>query len=260
MFELTDLAVLLAFCSLPLLIGNHLLLTAKPFSDGTRATGDSFPEQLERRGRWRVYGESVLLVVIVCALGLLLASWAGLEPIRLTNGEIPLRERIWQILKAGVSYGVVAWLVFDLLRVVFFYRHLKTWDEDCRLDNWRPFVGAACFAGVFEELLFRLAILSAIAWGLAIMWPAASGDGLSAVFWIANGGAALAMAASHLSILGAELPKTWFNAAKWISLVFTVSLVLGYVYWEFGFEASVVCHATALLMGWIVSSLVKRWM
>lgn len=258
MFEVADLVVLLVFCGIPLAIGNYLMVTAEPFSDGTLATGEKFPDELRAKGHLRILAEVVVFLAIVCVLGLYVAKHAGVNAIALTNPGVSLAGRLLRIVGAGIVFGLISAIVFDVLRFVAFYDHLKSWDGDVCFRRWRPFCGAALWAGVLEELLFRLVLLSSLAWVASFWWADTDGKPASPAFWVANVLASLVMAASHMSLVGSEVPFTIWNATKWIAIVTVVSLLLGYVYWHYGFEASVICHGSSILLGWLYGSLWKH--
>ena len=65
---MTDLASLIIVLAGPLLLGNYLMTTAEAFSDGTLATGEDFPRQMEEKGKIRVFITTFAALLIVFAV------------------------------------------------------------------------------------------------------------------------------------------------------------------------------------------------
>ena len=254
MIDWTHLASLSIASGILLLLGNWLLLKSDRFSDGSLPFDESWPEQLRSKGVIRVVVESAIVFVVLSGLGLFLAGLAGVTALQSFSDEHSVMPRILRIAALGVGFGIVCGAVFEALRVFLFFPDLKKWNEDCRFSRWRTFCGAAICAGIFEELVFRLILLSALAWAFGFLWRADDGTPASLAFWTANLVVSFLMAVVHIPLAGFAVPRTTVNAIKVLVLVTIVSLLLGYVYWFFGFEIVVLCHASALLFSWLVTS------
>lgn len=83
-----------------------------------------------------------------------------------------------------------------------------------RFSRWRPFVRAAFWAGIVEDLRFRLIGLSFIVYLLGYVCLKTEGGPAAVSFWLANVLVSLAMAASHAAMVGSEIPYTLWNVAK----------------------------------------------
>ena len=190
-------------------------------------------------------------VTLIGALGLFLAERAGLKPLSLMATEQPFAQRLAYVLLLGSGFGVLVAVTFDVLSMAMFYRFHSKWIEDCRFDRWKTFCGAALGAGVAEELVFRLVLLSGLIWAFAAIWPTHG-------FWLANLIASLLMSATHLPIVGSVVPRSVGARIRLIVLVTAVSMILGYAYRSFGLEVAVLAHAVGLLVSWLLWAIVHR--
>lgn len=250
MIDWSYLLVLLSVCSLLLMIGNILLLKSERFQDGTLPFEESWPEQLKTRGVARIIAESAVVLIVLMAAGLLLANLVGMSPSLSLVGTGSLGNRLLKLVGLGLGSGILCGMVFEALRVTLFYADLKTWNEDCQFTRWKTFLGAAITAGIIEELIFRMILLSGLVWGLGWVWPDTDGTSNRTAFWTANLVVSLVMAVTHLPIVGSVVSHSRANVFKLLVLITITSLLLGYVFWTFGFEVAALCHGTALLFSW----------
>jgi Type II CAAX prenyl endopeptidase Rce1-like len=188
----------------------------------------------------------LLLVAGVLAttigLGLPLARTVGLGvPLlerRLAGQSVQLRVRVMlrESGLAGAGMGVMALL---LLRFVFRVP-IPRLASAAKVALWQR-VLVAYEAALEEKLLFRLVLLSLLAWLVGKIWHGQdSRPGLRAL-WTANAIAAIVFAVAHL-------PRVSAAAIALPERVVTTSMagvLFGYLYWKHGLEAAVVAHFAA---------------
>jgi membrane protease YdiL (CAAX protease family) len=188
----------------------------------------------------------LLLVAGVLAttvgLGLLLARKVGLGvPILeswLAGQSVQLRMRamLWESVLAGVGMGVMALLV---LRVVFRVP-IAGLASAAKVAVWKRVLGAY-EAALEEELLFRLVLLSLLAWLFGKVWQGQDSRPGMRALWTANAIASIVFAVAHLSSVSAA-------AIALPGRVVTTSMagvLFCYLYWKHGLEGAVVAHLTA---------------
>jgi len=251
----TQLLTLIA-CSTVLLAGGVMLLTgvtrfadgSLPYPEGAEGAEEYFksPKKIAL-----TITKGVLGVALVCALGLFFVDRIDLKAFSLVDAKKSFLERLTYIIFTGAGFGLSVAIVFDALSVIFFGQFHRKWVEDCQFNRWRTYCGAALFASVSEELVFRLVLLSGFYWAFETICPTYG-------FWPANLTASLLMAATHLPIVGAVAPLNFWNRAKLIGVIAPVSMILGYAYWNFGLEVAISAHAIGLLLSWLFWAIVHR--
>jgi membrane protease YdiL (CAAX protease family) len=181
-------------------------------------------------------------VATLVGIGLLLARNIGLG--------VPLLERrlagqrvqrlLWVMLQesvfAGVSMGIMALLLY-----VFVFRvPLPALAAVSRVTVCRRVLFAYEVA-MLEELLFRLLLLSLLAWLLGKCWHRPDGLPSEGAGWCANVIAAVVFALIHA-------PRTSSMALTFTPRVMTAGMagiLFGYLYWKRGLEAAIIAHFSA---------------
>jgi hypothetical protein len=198
---------------------------------------------------WRLVLVSVAqnLVVIapLTALGLwlgpkvglgapLIASWieGRAQGTRSALGALPIAAAVGAV--AGVltvagALAFVPWLPPELGQV--------------SAPSWWQGLLAALSAGVTEELMLRLGIMTLLVW---LGTRLARRDLPSPVIvWTANALAALAFGALHLPLAASLAPLTTVMIVRTLILNGFVGMVFGWQYWRHGLVAAMVAHASA---------------
>lgn len=96
-------------------------------------------------------------------------------------------------------------------------------------------------AAMLEELLFRLLLLSLLAWLLGKCWHRPDGLPSEGAGWCANVIAAVVFALIHA-------PRTSSMALTFTPRVMTAGMagiLFGYLYWKRGLEAAIIAHFSA---------------
>ncbi len=149
----------------------------------------------------------------------------------------------------GLALGLALASILILYRIAF--AGLST---EAQRDAARRFAGiplcvrltAGIFAGgVWEELIFRWFLLSAVT--LLLGWltgnPAAEAD--STAFRLANAAVALVFGLGHLPMQSAQAPLTRFSAVSVVGLISLAGYLFGECFWRWGIESAMLAHASA---------------
>jgi len=186
-----------------------------------------------------------VLVATVVRLGLLLAENIGrsvpLLEKRLAGQRVwqPLRAMLQEAVFAGVSTGVIALLLY----VFVFHVPLPKLAAIARVALWKR-VLLAYAAAMEEEVLFRLLLLSLLAWLLGKRWHRPDGLPSEGAGWLANLISAAAFALAHT-------PRASWPALAFAPRVMTAGMagvLFGYLYWKHGLEAAIIAHFSADLI------------
>jgi membrane protease YdiL (CAAX protease family) len=188
--------------------------------------------------------------LLLDAVGVAMLVGIGLLLARNIGRGIPLLERrlagqrvqrlLWVMLQksgfAGVSMGIMALLLY-----VFVFRvPLPALAAVSRVTVCRRVLFAYEVA-MLEELLFRLLLLSWLAWLLGKCWHRPDGLPSEGAGWCANVIAAVVFALIHA-------PRTSSMALTFTPRVMTAGMagiLFGYLYWKRGLEAAIIAHFSA---------------
>lgn len=106
--------------------------------------------------------------------------------------------------------------------------------QEAAIPLWKRFV-IAFDAGILEEIVFRLFVMSVVAWALSHVMRR------NAAIWIGAIVAAIAFGAVHLPRwLAANADPTMLASVMLVNGAIAIALAL--VYWKWGIEAAIVAH------------------
>jgi membrane protease YdiL (CAAX protease family) len=115
-------------------------------------------------------------------------------------------------------------------------------DVDLQFPHWSATLLASVGAGISEEIINRLGVLTLFAWlGTRLLRRRAPG---ARVLWSANVSAALLFGALHLPQAALFGSLTGLMLAYVLVGNGAVGLVFGWLYWRYGLLAAMLCHAT----------------
>lgn len=184
---------------------------------------------------------SLGLYSLGCAVGLGLCV-LGFHAADRARGPVPPRSTTRRLTFVGWSLASGAALAAALLGLLW----LLARDEPelaarfaGREDEafWRPWA-LAFESSILEEVVFRLVILSCIAWGVARFaapasrWP----------FGVALVLSALLFGLVHLPAWAAATSLGWFVVAVVLTLNAIGALLFGWWFWRWGLPYAVLCH------------------
>jgi membrane protease YdiL (CAAX protease family) len=186
-----------------------------------------------------------VVVATMVRPGLLLAGNIGhgvpLLERRLAGQRVwqPLRAMLQEAVGAGTSLGIIVLLLY----VFVVHVPISSMAAIARVALWKR-VLLAYAAAMEEEVLFRLVLLSLLAWLLGKHWHRPDGLPSGGAGWLANLIAALVFALAHA-------PRTSWPALAFTPRVMTAGMagvLFGYLYWKHGLEAAIIAHFSADLI------------
>jgi hypothetical protein len=121
---------------------------------------------------------------------------------------------------------------------------LKNWSSG-RLPKhhaFRPDLLAVISSTILEEILFRAIIFVGLVF--LIRWASGPNGSQAGTFWFGNVLQALIFGAAHVAIgVGIPYGSPWY-IRLFLSPQTWGGLLLGWIYWKYGLESAIVCHAT----------------
>jgi membrane protease YdiL (CAAX protease family) len=110
------------------------------------------------------------------------------------------------------------------------------------VEAWRG-IPLSFYASITEELVYRLFLMSVLAWGaISVMTRASGGTGRDIGFWAANLVSAIVFGWAH--VYGVELfgPASDLVLLRTYLILLIPGLIFGYLYWVRGLETAIACH------------------
>ena len=194
---------------------------------------------------------AIAILAIAVAAGLWLAPRIGTGAPILERWLTGQRARAGSGSRLGLAAAIgaaaaVYGILVDLAFVWFVHFRVPAPEVHARISvpTWTSAL-ASFSGGIDEELLFRLFLLSLLAWLLARISRDARGYPTSTAFWIANLAGAAAFSAAHFGNFAGISPLGPILALRTLAIIIPVGLVLGWQFWKWGLEAAVVSHFAA---------------
>lgn len=157
------------------------------------------------------------------------------------------------VVRPAVVWGTAATLAAVAVDLVF-YKGLGVTvpapEIHARLigvEPWRGFAAAAG-GGLFEELFYRLFLMSVAAWILVRVFRARDGGRKTAMLWIANLAVAVYFGYDHFGNEKMWQPLTAVVALRTVLIILPPGLAFGYLFWKRGIEAAALCHTVVIVL------------
>lgn len=151
---------------------------------------------------------------------------------------------LWAVVTALIAMAVDA----------FFYRILGVTtpapEIHARLigvEPWRGFA-AAVGGGLFEELFYRLFLMSVVAWILVRVFRAREGGRQTAMLWTANLIVAVYFGYDHFGNEQMWEPLTTLVALRTVLIILPPGLAFGYLFWKRGIETAALSHVVIVAL------------
>ncbi|HEX9091168.1 MAG TPA: CPBP family intramembrane glutamic endopeptidase [Anaerolineales bacterium] len=194
--------------------------------------------------RWLL---AIVILLVLIGSGLVLASQDGFQASALAgwlsgqtqNSQI---NRIfgWALIM-GVSVGLILLVTLRLLSRGPLPQLRSRFADEVKYPLWKRLV-IAFYSGILEEIIFRLFLLSLVAWLLGQVWQTADGHPATGALWLSNVLAALLFGLVHL-------PR-WSNFTRlspgFILLIIAMNglggIAFGYLFLTYGIEAAIIAH------------------
>ncbi len=185
--------------------------------------------------------EFLKLIVAVWG-GLLLSDHLGLVGVPIISGilngsEIP---DFWEGVIMPILVGLTSGAIVSALMI--FTVQADDGQDFFSIPFWKRMLAGLLQGGIFEELWYRLFLLSFFAWLMSYIFGLQDHAISNEIFWMANIAAALMFGADHLP----SLDELGAVAKKDIALTMifngSLGLVYGYLFWHWGIAAAMLAH------------------
>jgi len=185
---------------------------------------------------------NLVLIAPLTALGLWLGPKVGLGAPLLADwidGEPGAATKLSRTLPVSIGIGAVAGVALILIGLAFF-PWLPSEVNDVPTPSWWQGLLASFSAGVTEELLMRLGVMTLFVWlGTRLLGRS---QPTPAVVWTANGIAALLFGALHLPLAASLVPLTAVMVIRTLLLNGIAGVIFGWQYWRRGLVAAMAAH------------------
>ena len=195
--------------------------------------------------------QAVLLNAPLILLGLFLADRVGFGvPIlsawlRRESAREPARRMIKPVVIIGLAGGVLLVLLSYAMSALTEAEALRlgyTIPDVALPAPWKGFL-ASISAGITEESLLRLFLMTFFVWLGAQIWRTPDGQPKAALVWGANILAALLFGALHfMNVAMIGLPFTPMIILQILLLNGSIGVAFGWLYWKYGLESAMLAH------------------
>jgi CAAX prenyl protease-like protein len=192
----------------------------------------------------------IVVLVGVVGIGLLLAKKIGLrvsmieETLKETNGWLQWLRVIGQPVMIGAVLGAALLFAIRFLFVPLLPPMQSRFITELEIAVWKR--GVIAFdSAVLEELIFRLFMLSLLAWLLGKVWHSADGLPTRGGLWLVNVLIAIGFGLAHLPNWASLTPLTPPVVAIVILLNGIGGFTFGWLYFSQGLEAAMLAHFAA---------------
>jgi membrane protease YdiL (CAAX protease family) len=193
------------------------------------------------------FASSAAQISLIVAIGLFFAHRTGLgAPIleRWLKGEA-VGSQIRSILLPAISLGALFAVATEAVNLLVFAPLLPGFSSVIsELSGWQALL-ASFYGGIFEELMLRLLLVSALAWLFGKVSHTAVGTPTREAFWVAIGGAAIIFGLGHLPATSLTVATSPLVVLRAIVLNGIMGAIFGAIYWKRGLEAAMLTHFSA---------------
>jgi hypothetical protein len=200
--------------------------------------------------------QNLIVIGPLTALGLWLGPKIGLGAPDLHDLVFGGPDAARQVRSSMILAAVVGALAgaVTLVLAITFAPSLPTELADMPWPTWWEGLLAAISAGVNEELMLRLGLMTLVAWiGTRI---SGSRRVTPTVAWIANILTALSFGALHLPLAAAIAPLTIEMVIRTMVMNSSLGVIFGWLYWRRGLLAAMVAHFSVDVMLHVIGALI----
>ncbi len=193
--------------------------------------------------------ENTLLFAVLIIAGLYFARQMGLGLPMLESalrGE-PFGREARKTIAVSVVIGVLVAGFVAAADIAFGIAGVSIKSPNASPPAWQGFL-AAFYGGIAEEIVFRLFLMTLIAWGLRLIKRMLDRSPSSAEMWLAISISAVLFGLGHLPATAALTELTGTIVLRAIILNGIYGLVAGWLYWKKGLESAMVAHFTGDLV------------
>ena len=189
--------------------------------------------------------------VVPAALGLLLMPKLGLHMPLTENWLLGESHEVdlWKLLRESVLFTLGLAIIGIVIQLLI-EQDLNALGLDVGQNlqpnaqtTWWSMLLLSFSAGVVEEIVFRLGLLTILAWGMNFLWKPRGGQLKPGAFWAVNILAALFFSLAHfVNYSSLEVSLTFGLIWKTIAGNSLAALVFGWLYWKRGLESAMLTH------------------
>jgi len=186
-------------------------------------------------------------LIVMIGLGLMLAGADGIQ-VSIFSSIQSSQNLLSHILTwigwtigIGLIIGIILLITVYLLSQKALPQVKARFIAEKDIPIWKRLV-IADYSGILEEVIFRLCILSLIAWVIGLAWHAGLEQPSSGAEWAANFVAAVAFGLIHLPRWSAQTKLTSGLIITVIIINGLGSLAFGYLFFAHGIEAAILAH------------------
>ena len=191
---------------------------------------------------------AIVVLIGAIGVGLLLAQSTGLQALGKWQAANDGQTRLWRLIGQpsliGIGLGAVLLLSIRFLVAPILPQIQTRLAAEAGSPVWKRFV-IAFDSAVIEELLFRLLLLSLLAWLLSRLWHDSNGLPGRGVLRTANLLVAIGFGLAHLPTWSAVTTLTPAIVITVVLLNSIGGITFGYLYFGWGLEAAMLAHFAA---------------
>jgi membrane protease YdiL (CAAX protease family) len=216
------------------------------------------------------FASNLIVYAVVSLVGLILAARIGLG-LPFLEGWLtknPIWGRLKDVLLLAVVLGIIVGSLIIAIDTLIFAPQISSQlgegaasgIQGTRPPPWQGLL-AAISAGITEEVIFRLFVVSLLAWLGGLIFQDEEGRPRAGVMWFAIILVAVAFGLAHLPATAAVgLSLNALVVSRAIVLNGLGGIVFGWLYWRRGLESAMVCHFTAdVVLHVILAAVVLRF-
>jgi membrane protease YdiL (CAAX protease family) len=190
--------------------------------------------------------------LVPAGLGIFLIPRLGLRIPFLENWLLGESYKIdlWKLLRESIIFAVCLAVIGVVVQLLI-EQDLNALGIDVGQNlqpnartTWWSMLLLSFSAGFVEEIVFRLGLLTILAWGVNWLWKPRGGQLKPSTFWVVNILAALFFSLAHFVNYSAlEVPLTFGLIWKTVVGNSLAALVFGWLYWKRGLESAILTHS-----------------
>ena len=194
---------------------------------------------------------SLSVLGIIVGVGLFLSRSVGLKALVISSNSCGDNlPKLLQILARatliGIGLGTVILVVIRFVSLSILPEIRLRFTAESSLETWKRVVIAADSA-VLEEMIFRLFLLSSLAWMVRKIWQLQRTP-TPGIFWTINALIAIGFGIAHLPQWSTITPLTPLVMLIVVFLNSIGGLIFGYLFYADGLAAAIVAHFFADVM------------
>ncbi len=167
-----------------------------------------------------------------------LASWSSGK---LTGSQI--LTRIGLAVLTGAFVGMILMITLRLLSRGALPQLRARFNEEAGFPQWKR-LAIAFYSGILEEIIYRLFLLSILAWVIGLVWHIDTGQPTIGALWLSNILAAIVFGLVHLPRWSSLTRLSPAMILALLSMNGLGGLVFGYLFITYGIEAAIIGHFT----------------